>query len=100
MVMMAGEVFVELVPRELVARQHAMHNPRLFEHDEIAVRRTLRQAVARGEQLGNGERAGRGGEDVDDLAPRGSEPLRLRTQTMRHFIVQGCGPGHAAKCTG
>ena len=102
MVMMPGEILGQLVARQSVARHHAVHDAGLFEHHEVAVRRALRQAVARGEHLGNRERAGRGGEDVDDLALASgvSRCDCVRRATAPLHRAEGGGRGHRREVYG
>jgi len=72
---MFGEVFGELVARELVVGDDAMHDPRLFEHHEIAVHRALLEPGAMFEDLRDRERARRAGQHVDQGHAVGREPL-------------------------
>ena len=74
-VMVAGEVFGELPPRELVGAHDAMHDAGLLEHHEVAVHRALREPGTPIEHLGDGEGSGRGGERVDQHFAVGGEPL-------------------------
>ena len=99
-VVMSGEVLRQLVAGEIVAGRHAVHDTRLFEHHEIAVRGALREAGLRVEDFGNRQRTRRRRQHVDDLAARRCEPLRVGLQTVGNFVVQARCPGHPGKCTG
>jgi len=80
MVMMLGEIFGQLVTRELVAREHPMHDARFLEHDKVAIHRTLREIGTRRENLRNRERSRRVGQHVDDDATMMCKPLSVRAQ--------------------
>ena len=60
MVVVSGEVFGELPAGEVVGADDAVHDAGLFEHDEVAVDGALRELGPLVEDLGDGERAGRG----------------------------------------
>ena len=68
MVMVPGEILGQFVARELVVRDHAVHDAGLLEHDEVAIDRALRQAFPGVEHLGDRQRSVGSVEDVDELA--------------------------------
>lgn len=78
MMMMLGELLGEFVSREFVARHHSVHDARFFEHDQVAVNRTLREPGARRENFRNRERAVRRRKHVENDLACGRESLTLR----------------------
>ena len=92
MMVVLGEIFGELVTRELVARHHPVYDADFLEHDEIAVHGTLRELGTGRENFRNGERSGRRREHVDDNLARRREPLALRAQQARNRLA---GLAHA-----
>src|SRR5262245_3031624 len=104
MVMVLGEVLVELVAGEVVGSDDTVHDAGLFEHDEVAVHRALREPAPGGQDLGNRQWARRAGEHVDDALTGGRETLRVRVQPARDCVARAAHvartPGHAAQSTG
>ncbi len=75
MVVVTGEIFRQLPAGEVVGADDAVHDARLFEHDEVAVDRALGELAPPGEDLGDRERTGRGHERVDERFTVGGESL-------------------------
>ena len=93
MVVVAGEVFGQLPPGELVGTDDAMDDPGILEHHQVAVDGALGEIRMFVEDLGDGERPGRGGEHAQQhLAVRG-ESLADVAQTggdgLAHFADRG-----------
>ena len=75
MVVVTGEILRQLPAGEVVGADDAVHDARLFEHDEVAVHGALGELAATGEDLRDRERAGRGAERVDERFTVGGESL-------------------------
>ena len=80
---MTGEIFGQLPAREVVGTDHAMHDARFLEDDEIAVHGALRELAPPGEDLRDREGTGRGREGVDERLAVGGEALPHTVKTRR-----------------
>ncbi|MFN8027051.1 MAG: hypothetical protein U0W40_12065 [Acidimicrobiia bacterium] len=81
-----SEVLGELPARELVGADHAVHDPGLLEHDEVAVRGALRELGAEVADRGDGERAGRVRERLHECLPARCEALADVAQSRRRGL--------------
>ena len=82
------EVFGEFVTRELVVGDDSVHDAGFFEHDEVAVDGTLREAATAPADLRDRERPLGVGERFDELLAPRSESLLMRTQPARRPLAQ------------
>ena len=98
---MLGEVLGQLVAGVVAVAHDPVDDARLLEHREVPVDRRLREVGASFEDLGDGERAGRRGEQVDELAATDREALLDPAQPERSDLVEvGDGDGrHRGECT-
>lgn len=88
MVVVLGEVFGELVARELVRGDDAVHDAGAFEDGEVPVDGALREARAPLEELGNGQRLLSLPENLDDGAATGRVALIIRAEAFSGDRVQ------------
>jgi hypothetical protein len=68
-VMVLGEVLVELVARKLVGTRYPSDHTRVLENVEVPIRRALCQTPPALDDFGHDERAAGAGQHVDQLAP-------------------------------
>jgi hypothetical protein len=84
-VVMLGEVFGELIARELSTSEDSPYDSGFFEQGEIAVRRALGKTGADREQLGDGDGPVRGGKGSDD----GAAVLRVALVVLPEPVRRG-----------
>ncbi len=89
-----GEILRELVARELVVRHDAVHDAGVFEHDEVAVHRALRELGAPGQDLGDREGSIRGREHVEQLYARRCHALLLTGEPLPRRFLQLAASRH------
>ncbi len=96
-VVMAGQILRELVSRELVVRDDPVHDAGLFQHDEVAVHRALREPRPLGEDLGDRERPVGGRQHLEQGHAAGGEALAQPPQAWLRDRSHVGPAGHAGR---
>ncbi len=91
MMVVSRERFGEFVTGELVVGDDAVHDARLFQHDQVPVHRTLREVALMFEDLGDREGPVGRGKYFEQARPNRSHPLLLLVEPTRDGVAQLVG---------
>lgn len=86
--MVLGQVLGQLEPREVLAGHDPAHDVRSFKDCKVPIDRALSEALALGQNLGDRERLGRSGDDLDDRTPLRCIALAVAAQPPGHLQMQ------------
>gem|GEM_PF-912686 len=98
MVVMAGELFGQLVAGVVIVGDDAPHDPGTLEHYEVAVGGALCQPDPLPEDLGNGERSVGSREDLDEHGTVGCQSGPARAELPGDHLLQGGSTACLHRC--